>query len=64
MTERLFESEDVSVVRLNGRPRAAISGRHKSLIAYVGTTVSVAETIRLLRETAEMLARTLPRVPE
>jgi hypothetical protein len=64
VSEPVFESAAVSVVRLNGRPRAAVTGRHKAVLVYVGATVTVSETIWLLRETAEALAKTLPRFPE
>lgn len=61
---RLLESASVSLSRLNGRPRSGVDGRHKRLVAYVACDASTGEIVRLLRETAEALAKTLPRVPE
>jgi hypothetical protein len=61
--ERVFDSAEVSISRVNGRPRA-VGGKHKRLIAYTAADVSVAETVRLLRGAAERLARSLPRAAE
>jgi hypothetical protein len=60
----VFESSEVSISRLAGRPRSGVDGRHKRLVAYVAADASTAEVVRLLREAAEGLSKSLPRLPE
>jgi hypothetical protein len=61
--ELVYDKREVSVVRLTTAiPRSAVDGGHRRLVAYVAPTVTTAEAVRLLRATAEDLARTLPRL--
>jgi hypothetical protein len=60
--EQLFSSRDVAIARLNGSPRQIDTGRHKRALVYVGADVTVPELVRLLRGTADALAKSLPQV--
>jgi hypothetical protein len=59
--EQVFDRREVSIARLNGRPRSG-DGRHRRLVGYVAADVTVPELVRLLRECADQLARSLPRL--
>lgn len=60
-SEFVFDAKGVTVVRLPCRPVLAADRNHRQLVAYIGPGVDGAELVRLLRDTAEKLARTLPR---
>lgn len=62
--ELLYDRGPTSIARLNGIPRSGADGRHRRLVAYIGPDVTTAELVRLLRDAAESLAKTLPRLPE
>jgi hypothetical protein len=61
--ELLYDRHAVSILRLNGTPRSGVDGRHRNLVAHVAPTVSTAETVRLLHDAAEALAKSLPTYP-
>ena len=58
-TETLVETEELSVVRVMGRPREPVDGRHRKALVSVGVEVSNAQLIWLLRDAANRLAKTL-----
>lgn len=59
--ELLVETQDVAVLKLNGRPRSGLDGRHKRLVVYAGATVNAVEVARLLHDAASRIEKTLPR---
>jgi hypothetical protein len=59
--ELLVDDPNVAVVRLNGRPREPLDGRHRRVVVYIGATVATGETVLLLRDAATRLEKTLPR---
>jgi hypothetical protein len=61
LREEIVATRDVAITRLNAQPRGG-DGRHRRLVGYCDATMTTAELVRLLRETAERLAKSLPKV--
>ena len=62
--EVVFDGRGVKIVRLGDVPRSGVDGRHRLRVGYVGPTMTTAELVRLLRDSAEALAKSLPRLPQ
>lgn len=62
--EPVFQSQAVSVWRLNGRARQGVDGRHRLAVVYAGRTVSDGQLVTLLRDVAAAIEKTLPRGPK
>jgi hypothetical protein len=58
-TETLVETEELSVVRVMGRPRGPEDDRHRKAVVFVGVETSTGQLVGLLRDAAERLEQTL-----
>jgi len=61
-TEQLFETEDISIVRVHGPARDPVDGTHRRIVMYVRAGVSERQLATLLHDVAGRIERTLPRV--
>ena len=59
IAETLVETEELSIVRVHGRPREPEQGRHRRAVVYVGVETPNRQLVGLLRDAAERLEKTL-----
>ena len=60
--EQLIATDDVIALRLNGRPRSALDGRHRKVVVYDATaTLTTLDLAEILEETADRLVHPGPR---
>jgi hypothetical protein len=55
--EELIATDDVIAIRLNGRPRSALDGRHRKVVVYATATLTTLDLAEILEETADRLMR-------
>ena len=55
--EELLATDDVIALRLTGRPRSGLDGKHRKVVVYASATVSRLDLAELLNEAADELVR-------
>ena len=61
--EELLSTDTAIVLRVRGKPRGPLDGKHRRIVVFAETTLSTLDLAEILEETADRLVHPGPRPP-